>query len=293
MIVCKELDKSYETKEQLFKALKDNKDDIIAVKRASIQKSCEKNIGVSCKKIDLSKFTSVDKALFDSTDDYYLAVNTTKVLDSHDDLHKNGIWDRTVRDQQGKNYLVTDHKMEMANVVVKKDNIKMFTAIIPFSSIGKSYAGDTQALIYQFKKSDIVNDLAKEWLESGDDIEASVRMQYVKIELAMNSTAKEDKAELKLYDDNINTIANKDDFDSIDYFWVVSEAKNIGESSLVLRGSNGATGILDNKNIQPSEDTDKNEPSNDTQTNTKDKESNSELINFYKQHQFHSGNMLR
>ena len=156
----------------------------------------------------------------------------------------------------------------MANVVVKKENVKMFTATIPFSSIGKSYNGDTQALIYQFKKSDIVNDLAKEWLKSGDDIEASVRMQYVKIELAMNSTAKEDKEELKAYNDNVESIANKDDFDSIDYFWIVSEAKNIGESSLVLRGSNGATGIVGNKDIQPSNDTDKTESLEDTQTDT-------------------------
>lgn len=267
MIVCKELNKEFDNKEQLFKALRDNKADIIAVKRASTQKSCDKNTGVSCKKIDLSKFNDTTKGLFDSTDDYYLAVNTTNVLDSHDDLHKVGIWDRTVRDQQGKNYLVTDHKMEMANVVVKKENIKMFTATIPFSSIGKSYSGDTQALIYQFKKTDIVNELAKDWLDSGDDIEASVRMQYVKIELAMNSTDKEDKEELKNYNDNIESIANKDDFDSIDYFWVVTEAKNIGESSLVLRGSNSSTGIVGNKNTQPSNDTDKNEPSDDTQKN--------------------------
>ena len=38
MIVCKELDKEFDNKEQLFKALRDNKADIIAVKRASIQK---------------------------------------------------------------------------------------------------------------------------------------------------------------------------------------------------------------------------------------------------------------
>ena len=270
MIVCKELDKEFDNKEQLFKALRDNKADIIAVKRASIQKSCDKNTGVSCKKIDLSKFNDTTKGLFDSTDNYYLAVNTTNVLDSHDDLHKVGIWDRTVRDQQGKNYLVTDHKMEMANVVVKKENIKMFTATIPFSSIGISYSGDTQALIYQFKKTDIVNELAKDWLDSGDDIEASVRMQYVKIELAMNSTAKEDKAELKNYNDNIESIANKDDFDSIDYFWVVTEAKNIGESSLVLRGSNSSTGIVGNKDNQSPNGTGKNESSNDTQTDTND-----------------------
>jgi hypothetical protein len=279
MIVCKELNKEYSTKAEMFKALRENKSIIIADKKALIQKSSAKNAGISCKKLDISKFSVATKCLFDTKDNYYLAVNTTGVLDSHDDLHKVGIWNKTVQDQQGKNYLVTDHKMEMANVVVKKENVKMFTAIIPFSSIGKNYSGDTQALIYEFKKSDIINDLAKEWLESGDDIEASVRMQYVKIELALNSTDKNDIEEFKIYNENIESIANKDDFDVIDYFWVVSEAKNIGESSLVLRGSNGATGLLGNKNIQPSGDTGKTEPSNDTQTDTKGTRSKGHKLN--------------
>ena len=58
-------------------------------------------------------------------------------------------------------------------------------------------------------------------------------MQYVKIELAMNSKNPQDKAEKDLYDEYIDTIANKADFDEIYYFWVVKEAKNIGESTLV------------------------------------------------------------
>lgn len=267
-MICKELNKTFTNKEEMFKALQSNKSEIISLKKSQIIKSCEKGLGVNAKSIDISKIGSTTKGLITDDNFYYIAVNTTKVLDSHGDLHIDGIWNKTVKDQQGKNYLVTDHKMELANVVAKKENIEMFVAEIPFSSIGKSFEGNTQALIYKVAKNDIINDLAKEWLESGDDIEASVRMQYVKIELALNSTAKEDKEELKLYNDNLNTIANKGDFDSIDYFWVVSEAKNIGESSLVLRGSNGATGLLDNKNIQPSLDTDKNEPSTDTQNDT-------------------------
>ena len=281
-MICKELNKEFTDKNEMFKALKSNKEYIISVKRSQILKSFEKGLGVNAKSIDVSKLDLTNKGILKDSNYYYIAVNTTKVLDSHGDLHVDGIWNKTVKDQQGKNYLVTDHKMELSNVVAKKENIEMLLAEIPFSSIGKSYSGNTQALIYKVAKADIINPLAKDWLDSGSDIEASVRMQYVNLDLAMNSEAKGDEAEFKNYNEYIDTIANKDDFDSIDYFWIVKEAKNIGESSLVLNGSNSATGVLDNKNIQPSEDTDKKEPSNDTHKTTIDKVSNSKLINFHK-----------
>lgn len=281
-MICKELNKEFADKKEMFKALKSNKEYIISVKRSQILKSFEKGLGVNAKSIDISKLDLTNKGILKDNDYYYIAVNTTKVLDSHGDLHVDGIWNKTVKDQQGKNYLVTDHKMELSNVVAKKENIEMLLAEIPFSSIGKSYSGNTQALIYKVAKADIINPLAKDWLDSGSDIEASVRMQYVNLDLAMNSEAKGDEAEFKNFNEYIDTIANKDEFDSIDYFWIVKEAKNIGESSLVLNGSNSATGVLDNKNIQPSEDTDKKEPSNDTHKTTIDKVSNSKLINFHK-----------
>lgn len=251
-MICKELNTEFKTKAELFKALKDNASDIISVKRNAIQKSFEKGLGVTAKSIDVSKLGTTSKGILTDDNYYYIAVNTTKILDSHSDLHVNGIWNKTVNEQQGKNYLVTDHKMELANVVAKKENIEMLLAEIPFTSIGKNYSGNTQALIYKVAKDDIINPLAKEWLESGSDIEASVRMQYVNIKLALDSDSKDDKEEKKSYDNHISTIANKDDFESIDYFWIVTEAKNVGESSLVLRGSNGATGVLNNKDFEPS-----------------------------------------
>lgn len=271
-MICKELNKEFTNKAEMFQALKENKQELINVKRSQIQKSCDKGLGVSLKSLDVTKLGLTTKGILTDDNYYYLAVNTTKILDSHGDLHKDGIWNKTANEQQGKNYLVTDHKMELPNVVVKKDKIKMLVAEIPFSSIGKSYEGNTQALIYKFLKTDVIKGVGGDWLESGDDIEASVRMQYVKIDLAMNSDAKGDENELKNYLDNVGDIANKAELDNLEYFWIVTEAKNIGESSLVLRGSNQATGTInDNKNIQPSNDTDKTEPSNDTQEALKEK----------------------
>ena len=263
MIVCKELNKRFSNKQDMFKALKENKQEIISLKLKSIQKSADKGLGIKVKSVDVTKLVHTTKGIITDDNYYYIAVNTTRVLDSHSDLHMDGIWNKTVKEQQGKNYLVLDHDLSVSSVVAKKENVEMFIAEIPFSSIGKSYEGNTQALIYKIAKGDIINPLAKDWLESGSDIEASVRMQYVKMDLAMNSEDADDVEELKNYNDNVSSIANKSEFAELDYFWIVTEAKNIGESSLVLNGSNSATGVIED--IEPSIDTQKGEPSNDTQ----------------------------
>ena len=244
MIVCKELNKSFESKELLFKDLQANKQEILDFKKAQILKSCDKDNATNFKPILLSKSLEQIKSFEVDNDYYYIAVNSTNILDSHSDLHVKGIWNKTVKEQQGKNYLVSDHKLEIDKVIAKSKDVEMFTAEVPFSTIGKEYDGTTEVLIYKVAKDKIINPLIKEWLDSGDEIQASVRMQYVSIDMALNSTDKSDVYEKKVYDEYIDKIANKSDFESIDYFFVVKDAKNVRESSLVLFGSNGATGLI-------------------------------------------------
>lgn len=257
MIKCKELNKSFETKEALFKALKSSEKDIISLKKSQILKSYEK--GSSVKSKDISKVVNnVNKEMFGDDNYYYIAVNTTGILDSHGDLHVKGIWNKTAKEQNRKNYLVDTHVMSMGTTIARKEDVEMFVTKIPFASIGKSYEGNTEALIYKVPKDKIISPLAKEWIESGDDIEASVRMQYVTVQLAFNSDDKEDEAYKRVYDKYTPEIANKEEFEELNYFWVVKEAKNISESSLVLQGSNSATGVYrEEKNIEPSNDTQK------------------------------------
>ena len=147
----------------------------------------------------------------------------------------------------------------------------MFTAKISWNMLGKNYEGETYSLIYKVKKDKIVNKEAKEWLEEGHELEASVRMQYIKIETAFNSTNPDYSKQKEVYDTYYQQIANKSDFEEIEYFWVVKEAKNVMESSLVLFGSNSATGIVNNENKSEAvEDTpETKEQSNDTQTDKK------------------------
>jgi hypothetical protein len=259
MIVCKELDKSFDTKSKLFEALRANKSHIIEMKKAQVLKSCEKETTIKARLLKPELLSGASKELLLDSDYHHIAVNSTKILDSHEDLHLDGLWSKSVKEQQGKNYLVLDHQLSVFNTVVKKEDIEMFTAVVSFAAIGKAYEGDTEVLVYKFLKSKVLIPSISEWLESGDDIEASVRMQYVKLDLAMDSEEEADKEAKRIFDKYYPIIANKEDFEEIRYFWVISEAKNVRESSLVLAGSNGATGAIESKNIEPPEGTQESE----------------------------------
>lgn len=242
--------KEFATKEDLFKELRKSHLDLISFKKAEIQKSCDKGLSVKChvlKESDGLKSLKIDPAY------YYIAVNTTWVLDSHEDLHVDGIWNKSVKEQQGQNYLVCDHQLTIDDTIVRKEYVEMLVVELPFALLGKAYSGNTQALVYKVPKDKVIHSKAKEWLESGDDIEASVRMQYVTILFAMDSNDPEDATLKKNYDSYIGKIANKDDFEYIAYFFIVQEAKNVKESSLVIAGSNPATGNL--KDNEPDKST--------------------------------------
>ncbi|QQV90886.1 structural protein [Polaribacter phage Freya_1] len=255
MIHCKELNKSFVNKNEMFKEIVKNKEEIISFKKSQIQKSFEKGGSLKAKVIDSSKLTEQIKGVKFEDNYYYIAVNSTRILDSHSDLHLDPIWDFTVKAQQGKNYLVDTHVLSIGTTIARKEHIEMFTAKVPFSVIGKNYKGDTVVLIYKIAKDKIIDKKAKEWLDSGDDIEASVRMQYVTIEFCLNSTEKGDETFLSNFEKYYPIIANKEDFEEeIYYFWAISEAKNINESSLVLFGSNNATGqIVSNEDTKAAE----------------------------------------
>lgn len=266
-IYCKELDKKFETKDDLFKALVENETFIIDAKKSEIYKSCEKDLQIVTNQESIQKAleTETNKGIKFDNDYYYFVVNSANVLDSHNDMHVDGNWNKSVKDQQGKVYLVFDHSLKRSDIIAMRKDVEMFTAKVSWSLLGKSYEGETYSLVYKVAKNKIVNKEAKEWLEEGHELEASVRMQYVKMETAINSTNPDYEKQKATYDEYSPLIANKSDFDEINYFWVVKEAKNVMESSLVLFGSNSATGRVDNKSEAVDDTSEKDEQSKDTQ----------------------------
>jgi hypothetical protein len=246
-IYCKELDKSFDTKEQLFKALVDNEKLIIDAKKSQVFKSFEKGLEVCTDQNAISKaFQDETKGIKFDENYYYFVVNSANILDSHGDMHVDGNWNKSVKEQQGKVYLVFDHSLKRNDIIAMPKDIEMFTAKVPFSLLGKNYEGETYSLIYKVSKEKIVDKKAKEWLEKGYNLQASVRMQYVKIETAINSNNPDYSKQKANFDEYYDLIANKSDLKEIDYFYIVKEAKNIMESSLVLFGSNQATGEISN-----------------------------------------------
>ena len=269
MIYCKELKQEFETKEDLFKALAENENLIVDAKKAQIYKSVDKGLQIvtNQKGIEKALNSEENKGLKFDDNYYYFVVNSSNILDSHNDMHVDGNWKKTVKEQQGKVYLVFDHTLKRSEIIAMQKDIEMLTAKIPFTLLGKNYDGESYCLIYKVAKDKIVNKEAKQWLEDGHKLEASVRMQYVNIETAFNTNDKEYAKQKENYDMYFPLIANKEDFEEIEYFWIVKEAKNVYESSLVLFGSNGATGLIQENKMDADIITPeiKNEPSNDTQ----------------------------
>lgn len=264
-LFSKELNKEFNSKDELFKALAENELLIIDAKKSEIYKSFEKGLQVVTDQKQIEKaFQDETKGIKFDSDYYYFVVNSANILDSHNDMHVDGNWNKTKKEAQGKVYLVFDHSLKRGDIIAMAKDIEILTAKVSFSLLGKNYEGETYSLIYKVSKNKIVNKEAKEWLEQGYDLQASVRMQYVKIESAFNSNNPDYAKQKATFDEYYPQIANKEDFDSIDYFWVVKEAKNVMESSLVLFGSNPVTGRIDNK--EQVKTTQTTEQSDDTQT---------------------------
>ena len=257
-------DQEFETKHEMFLALKAKREEIIGLKKAAIKHS------------DSLKFIAVPDAeaakAIDVPQGYVMAViNTTKYMDSHNDVHLNGIWDRSVNDQQGKVYFVVDHKLETTSVIAFPKDVEMMLKTVAWKDLGADFQGSTQALIFKVAKEDIVLDVAKNIIDKQQPIEHSVRMQYVSIKFAVNSDSPDFTHEKAEWDATIDQVANQEKALENGYYWTVSEAKIFKEGSMVLAGSNDVTPmLLSSKNIggppvgtphaQPSADTEETTP---------------------------------
>ena len=282
MIYCKELNKEFESKSDLFKALVENESFIIDAKKSQVYKSFEKGLQVVSDQKTIEKaFNDSEKGIKFDSDYYYFVVNSANYLDSHNDMHVDGNWNKSVKDQNGKVYLVWHHDFSKTeNIIAFPEDIEMMTSKVAWNLLGKSYEGETYSLIYKVKKDKIVNENVSKWLKEGRKLQLSVRMQYIKLETAFNSDDEDYSKQTENYNKYYPLIANKDEFKEIEYFFIVKEAKNVMESSLLPFGSNSATAEIsqvENKSEADNITSEiKEEPSIDTQ---KLEQSLKELLN--------------
>ena len=238
-------DKVFESKDALFKALKDNEDDIIEFKKGHVYKGIDKCVTTG----QLSKDIETAKGIgFRAKDGFiYPIISTTRYMDSHDDVHFDGCFNKTVKDQEGRVYYCADHNLSTTGVVANKRDVKMMIKSIPWSVVGKDYEGQTQKLIFEIEKSKIINEIALKLIESDPDIENSIRMIYTDVQMGINSKDKAFAENKAYFDSRIDMIANKEKAISQGYFFGVESLKIHKEGSMVIEGgSNDATRIYQN-----------------------------------------------
>lgn len=272
-IYCTELKKTFETKEDLFKALALNEKIIHDSKKAQVYKSVDKGLEISSNQKGIEKaLDNIEKGINFDSNYYYFVVNSANYLDSHRDVHLDKNWNKTVKEQQGKVYLIWHHDFSKAeNIIAFPKDIELLTAKVNWALLGKKYDGTTYSLIYKVAKDKIQNKTVKEWLEDGQDLQFSVRMQYVKILTAFKSDDEQYKKQNENYNKIYPLIVNKDEFEEeILYFFGIEEAKNVTESSILPFGSNSATAEISTKIEEADTITsEKNEPSIDTKVKSK------------------------
>lgn len=262
MIFCVELNKEFKDKQSLYKALKENKGQIITAKKMQTK---ETDSIVFIPKKEAVKTVNKENAVVEDVNKLKakLAINTTNLFDSHSDVHLNGIWNKSVKEQKNL-YLLQEHRMKFDHII--SDNVDASVEVMSWKELGFEYEGNTEVLVFDVEIDKSRNEFMFNQYSKGYVKEHSVGMRYVKIDLAINSESEWDKEEKEIWDKYYSEIANKEDVDEKGYFWAVTEAKII-EGSAVVKGSNFATPTI---SIEPSNDTQskKEAVKNDTSQNS-------------------------
>ena len=257
----------FSTQKELFKHLRNNHDRLIKNKKAAFKPTdsvAAIEFTVDQVKQSVEKSQAVEKFDFMRPDMVYPVINTINYLDSHNDVHAMGMWNKSAEEQNGKTLWIVNHNLEIGSEVAYEKDVNIIVKEMTFKDLGYDSSLKTQALIFETPKSAIVNDRIKDRIEKNIPTQHSIRMQYVKVLFAMDSSEKEDEEYKATYDKYINQIANKEKAREQAYFWVVTEAKIASEGSSVIQGSNDITPMLIGKSIEPSKGTQSDEPSADT-----------------------------
>ena len=228
-----------------IKDLVASKSEHIQLKKATIKQT--DSIGVT---------ESASKSIkYDNTDDLEngvitrkFAANTYNWLDSHGDVHIDGVFTKSIN--ENKNILhLHDHIFTLES---KVGSIKSIDEVsISWSDLGVDKEGYTTVLLptSEIKKGynpKIYNQYLNKEIQ-----QHSVGMQYVDMFLCVNDADYED--EYKAWIKYSPKVGNIEKAISQGYFWAITTAKLI-EISCVIAGSNELTGTFE-PSTEPSKDT--------------------------------------
>lgn len=258
MIYCKHLDKHFTDKKAMLAELWERKDEIISLKKATIKRTDDCGYFIQSRSITKSEGEERTLQIGDTITN---VINTTNYLDSHDDVHLPGIWDKSSQEQNGKTYHAVDHELKVGSVVGYPSDVKIEVRRMPWRDLGLDAEGLPDALLFHTTLTDKTNVDAFKAYRDNAPVQHSIRMQYVRIALAINDP--ENKEAYSVWQQYLPSIINREKAEQQGYFFAVHEAKIYKEGSTVLFGSNDITpslGFKDNTQHQPLNSTEKEPP---------------------------------
>lgn len=268
MIVFKNItDKPFQTKEELFKFYKENKEDCLRIKKANQAKFKTYNQNIHFR----DNATKGEERKNITIGDYvHSVVNTSYYFDSHQDVHIPKNWNKTIKDKNKAIYHVTDHELKTTHIVSKPSDVEFSVKDVAWKQLGINFEGNTEVLTAKSKITSITPKDYINLVNEGVPLQSSPRMRYISYKVAINAPDDEDlKEETAEYNKHIDKIANKEEVEKDGFFFAVYESSLESEFSSVVFGSNKATPLtteeITETKEQPSNDIVKDsEPSNDT-----------------------------
>lgn len=235
----------FETDKELFKFIVDNEADIIAQKKSAMKEADGFGfLTIPMKESFSNKAMTEEDMMAKPVIDVKAIINTTNILDSHNDVHIPGLWTKSL--QESKRMLhVQEHKSnEYSKIISSGADLKASVETFKWRDLGYDADGETQALVFESKVRKDRNpymheQYAKKWVDNH-----SVGMVYVKLVTCIND--EDYPVQKENYDKYYPMIVNKEHADTQKYWWAVLEAKAI-EGSAVPNGSNPITPTLTSK----------------------------------------------
>lgn len=248
-------DLEFDTKESLFSHLRENKEIYAHAKKSTIKHADATALHYLEVGNNIVKANIDPEAINMDKFNISVVINTTSLMDSHNDVHIKGLWRKSLSETKSL-YLLQEHDMSFKSIIAA--DVKAYTKELQWKDLGEKYDGTTEALIFDAEVDKGRNAYMAEQYAKGYVMNHSVGMRYVKIALAMNSDNPMDADERKVWNKYIDQVANRQLAEDKGYFWAVTEAKII-EGSAVPIGSNTATPTI-SVGKEPSSDTLKEPP---------------------------------
>ena len=239
MIHCKALNKDFSSKKEMYKELVENKDVLIAQKKAQIKKAdgfIYFKVNDALKSINKSDVSQIDLINTNAVT-VKAIINTTNVMDSHEDVHIPGIWNKTLQEAKYIMHL-QEHVMAFDHIIADGADLEAYTKYYDWKDLGYDFEGQTQALEFNSNVKKNRNEFMFNQYANGHVRNHSVGMQYVKIFLAVKDP--DYPYEFEIWERYIDSIVNREKAEELGYFYAVTEAKII-EGSAVPLGSNHIT----------------------------------------------------